>query len=83
MTAKKYNVKFLFNGLKFEKRTDDIEEAIKEVAPAVLLTEMYVIAHKTGEKHNLVERKVNLIQAKRVFRDDITRKVFVMNLMLA
>lgn len=78
-STKKYSLKLIFNGLVFNKRTDDIKETLKEVAPQVLLTEVYVIANRTGKKE-LSERKLNLTQGKRIFRDEIAREVFVNNL---
>lgn len=76
---KLYSIKFLFNGEQYNKRTNDINQTILDVAPEVLYTEMYVVVKKGDVT---MERKLNLTQAKRVFRDDIVREVFINNLLL-
>lgn len=76
---KKYSVTFKFNGESKALKTDDIASAIEEVKPKQLHTEMYVTV-KNGKQ--LVERRLLLIQAKRVFSDVFHRQVFINNLLL-
>ena len=78
-TPKKYSLTAKFNGMVFKKRTDDLNETIKSLKPDWLHTEVYF----TVKKDNTVaERRLSLIQAKRVFNVDINREVFINNLML-
>ena len=77
--SKKYSVAFKFNGEVKRKYTDDIALAIEAVKPTQLHTEMYVTV-KNGEQ--LVERRLLLPQAKRVFQDAFHREVFINNLLL-
>lgn len=76
---KKFKLEMLFNGKKFSKRTDNIEESILSLKPDVLYTEVYVIVTNNKE---LTERKLNLIQGKRLFLVDEFRTVFINNLLL-
>ena len=76
---KKYSVAFKFNGEVKRKFTDDVALAIEEVKPEQLHTEVYVTI-KNGKQ--LVERRLLLTQAKRVFRDAFHRQVFINNLLL-
>jgi len=78
-TPKKYSIMFKFNGEVLNKRTDDIEQTILAVKPEQLHTEMYVTAKS---KTWTAERKLSLQQAKRVFSDDLTRQVFINNLLI-
>ncbi len=80
-TPKKFSISFKFNGEVIQKRTDDINEAILAVKPDVIHTDVYITAK--DKKGWVAERKLNLTQAKRVFRDDITREVFINNLLVA
>ena len=76
---KAYSIKFLFNGEQYNKRTNDINQTILDIAPDILYTEMYVIVKKGNVT---MERKLNLGQGKRLFRDDVVREVFINNLLL-
>lgn len=71
-------MQFLFNGEHFESQSN-IKHAIEEVKPAQLHTEMYVTI-KDGS--NLIERKLNLIQGKKLFNDEMFREIFINNLLL-
>ncbi len=78
-TSKKYSVAFKFNGETVNKKTNDVALALEEVKPSQLHTEMYVTV-KNGKQ--LVERRLLLTQAKRVFADAFHRQVFINNLLL-
>lgn len=76
---KTYSVKFIFNGEQYNKRTNDLNQTILDIAPDVLYTEMYVVVKKGDVT---MERKLNLTQGKRLFRDEVVREVFINNLLL-
>jgi hypothetical protein len=78
-TPEKYSLTFKINGETKKKRTDDISKALDDVRPPLVLTEMYVTVKKG--KH-LIERKLNLIQARKLFADSTAREIFINNLML-
>lgn len=81
--TKKYKVTFFLNGQTFEKRTNDVEQAIMDIKPDVLLTEMYVQVKRIGMPNaDTVERRLNLIRGKQLFNNDDFRKVFIINLLL-
>lgn len=72
-------ISFKFNGETKSKRTEDVFKAIEAVKPPILHTEMYVTIKKNGHK---IERRLNLVDARRVFRDEMARTVFINNLHL-
>jgi len=72
-------ISFKFNGETVTKKTDDIAKAFDEVRPPLLHTEMYVTVKKG--KH-VIERRLPLIQARRVFADSLAKEIFINNLML-
>lgn len=74
-----YKLEMVFNGFSFKKRTDNIEEAILSFKPDVLYTDVYVIV---TNKKEIIERKLNLIQGKRLFLNENIRAVFINNLLL-
>lgn len=78
-TPEKYSLTFKFNGEVKKKRTHDIVKAIEEVRPPLLHTEMYFTLKK-GQ--HLLERRLNLIQARKLFADSLAREIFINNLML-
>lgn len=78
-TAPKYSIKMQFNGEEYQAKGKTVEEALLSLKPDVLLTEVYVTAYKGKEES---ERRLSLKQAKKVFVDDVTRQVFINNLLL-
>jgi hypothetical protein len=78
----KYNLTLLFNGETFNKRTTNLEEAILSLKPESLVTEVYVIVKPVGSKEDPTERRLNLIQGKKLFRDENFMSVFINNLLL-
>ena len=77
---KKYNLEFYFNGNRFLKQTDDIEKTLLKIAPEQLYTEMYITASFEDMK---TERKLNLIEGRKLFRDDTFRQIFIQNLTIS
>ena len=80
MATKTYSLWVKFNGIEKRKRTDDLNETLKSLKPDWLHTEMYV---KVKKGDTTSERHLNLVQAKRMFSDDMTREIFINNLHLA
>jgi hypothetical protein len=78
----KYNLTLLFNGETFKKRTNDIKETILSFMPESLVTEVYVVVKPVGSKSDPIERKLNLTQGKKLFRDENFMDVFINNLLL-
>jgi hypothetical protein len=68
-----------FNGFEEEKRTDNIDEAILSFKPEMLMTEMYITAKK-GEM--VSERKLTLVQGRKLFNNESFRQIFINNLLL-
>ena len=80
MATKTYSLWVKFNGIEKRKRTDDLNETLKSLKPDWLHTEMYV---KVKKGDTTSGRHLNLVQAKRMFSDDMSREIFINNLHLA
>lgn len=78
-TPKKYELEMLFNGEKYKKSTDNIPEAILSFKPEFLHTELYVIV-KEGKE--VTDRRLNLVQGRKLFMNDDFLEVFINNLLL-
>ena len=76
---KPYTVEMIFNGSTFKKRTDNVAQAIEELKPEFLFTELFA-TFKAGKY--VIDRNLNLIQGKRLFNSDDFREAFISNLML-
>lgn len=76
-----YTLKMLFNGESFTKRTNNIEEAILDLKPELLHTELYFVLDKKGSEEP-IERKLNLVQGRKLFINEDFRAVFLNNLLL-
>ena len=74
-----YSLEMTFNGESITVETDDVDSALKAMKPELLHTESYVTVRK-GEF--MAERRLSRVQTQRVFLDDVTRQVFVQNLLL-
>jgi len=72
-----YVLTMAFNGESHTVETDNVNEALKAFKPD-LLSESYVTVSK-GDFTS--ERRLSRTQTQRVFLDDVTRDVFVMNLL--
>jgi hypothetical protein len=79
MKPKTYTLKLIFNGLTFTKRGSDIAKMILSVKPEVLYTEIYVVM---GKKGDTIERRLNLIQGRKLFTNDDFLEIFINNLLL-
>lgn len=74
-----YNLTLKFNGETFTKRPKDIKQAILSLKPEQLHTEMYVTLKN---KEDVRERKLNLVQGRKLFIDENFLDIFIMNLTL-
>lgn len=79
LRPKKYTINFHFNGGVFTKRNASVKDAILQVAPELLHTEMYVTV-KNGK--DVTERKLTLIDGRKLFRDETFLDIFTNNLLL-
>jgi hypothetical protein len=78
-TATIYTLTGQFNGTSVTKTNKDIEKGLLSLQPDFLHTEMYVtVKGKGGE----TERKLNLVQGRKLFADPQFREVFINNLLL-
>ncbi len=66
-TKKKYTIKVKMNGLDFLKRNSSIAEALYQIKPETLYTEVYITV-KDGDF--IAERRLTLIQGKKLFSDE-------------
>ena len=78
----KYNLTLQFNGEVFKKRTENISEAILSLKPESLVTEIYLTVIPVGSKEK-TERRLNLLQGKRLFNNEDFLAVFIHNLLLS
>ena len=74
-----YSLEMTFNGESIAVETDDVDSALKAMKPELLHTESYVTVRK-GDF--MAERRLSRVQTQRMFLDDVTRQVFVNNLLL-
>lgn len=79
MAKKKYTITFHLNGTKIKKLTDDINASIIAVAPEEVFTESFISVQK--DEH-VMDRHLNLIQTRKLFRDEDYRGIFINNLLL-
>lgn len=71
----------LFNGLSFIKQTDDITKTILELAPEVLYTEVFIIVRNNKTKE-VTDRRLSLMQGKKLFLSETHLEIFINNLLL-
>lgn len=73
----RYKVEMIMNGETSKSTSDSVEEAIMEMKPDFLHTEMYITISQGDRKY---ERKLNLIQGRKLFADETSREMFINNL---
>lgn len=78
-TKPTYVLELVMNGETFKKRTTNLNEAFLKMAPEFLHTEMYVTLKKGKLK---TERKLTLIDGRKLFANEDFREVFINNLIL-
>jgi hypothetical protein len=74
-----YSLTLIINGETIKKRNADIEKALMSAKPELVFCEMYVTA--TKDKRT-AERRLPLIQARKLFNDDVFRQIFLNNLLI-
>jgi len=74
-----YTLEMKINGEVFTRTTNDLDEAIQDLKPEMVYIETYVTATK-GKATS--ERKLNLIQSRKLFNDAMFRQIFINNLLL-
>lgn len=80
---KTYTVLIERNGETIKKRTKDIQKTIMESKPELLHTEVYItVSYGAGKDKQVSERKLNLIQGRRLYLIDTMMEVFINNLLL-
>lgn len=80
MAAKLYTVIAKINGETVTKKTDDLDKTLAGLCPDWLHTDVFITVKK-GKVES--ERHLSLRNAKRMFRDDFVREVFINNLLLS
>lgn len=79
-TKPSYVLEVILNGENVKsKRTTDINKAILDFAPEFLHTEMYLTLKKGKLK---TERKLTLIEGRKLFANEEYREIFINNLVL-
>lgn len=73
----KYRITMQFNGMTFKKSTNDIKATILALKPELLFTDIYVTVNKD------IDRKLNLVQGKRLFMSEDSLDIFINNLLLS
>lgn len=73
-----YMLEMIFNGVTFSRNTFDLKRAIIALKPEQLLTESYIIITK-GDA--LFERKLTLVQGRKLFNDEQNLDIFINNLL--
>jgi len=76
-----YNLSGTINEVTFKKRTKDIAKTLLELKPEFVFTDTYItLSTGAGKNKVTTERKVNLVQSKRLFNNEDALSIFVMNL---
>lgn len=78
-TIGKYDIAILMNGETYSCITDNVKEYILSLKPELLFSEIYVTIKTTED---IIERKLNLVQGKRLFSDEMNMDIFINNLFL-
>ena len=74
-----YSIELKINGETHTFSGDSLEELILNTEPEMVLTEAYITARK-GDV--VMERKLNLNQARDLYRNPGYREIFINNLLL-
>lgn len=78
-----YDVSVLMNGETYQSFTNNVRDFLESIKPELLFSEIYVtIKYKRDSEDEIIERKLNLVQGKRLFLDDVNMEIFINNLYL-
>lgn len=78
-SPKVYRIDAVFNGCNFTTECTDITEGLKSFEPEMFFTDMFLTI--TSGEH-VMERRLPLLKAKMIYRDEFEREVFINNLLL-
>ena len=71
------------NEVVFNKRTSDIKKTILEIKPDFVFTDSYfTLSSGSGINKVITERKLNLLQTKKLFNNEDVLDIFIVNLMM-
>jgi len=77
-----FNLTLMINGENHKKRTTDIAKTIMELKPDFCYTDTYItLSTGSGKNKITTERKLNLLQSKKLFNNENVLQVYVMNLL--
>lgn len=76
---KDYLLEVVMNNESYKVETDDLNQALVDLKPEQLLSEVFV---KVTKGEATCERRLSLVEAKRVFQVEVNREVFVNNLLI-
>ena len=81
---KVYTLKGRINETPFSKRTSDIKATLLALKPEFVFTDTYIVLSTgAGASKITTERKLNLVQGKKLFNDEDYSTVFIQNLMVS
>ena len=72
-----FEVTMIMNGETFTDKGDDLKELITKMKPEFLHNDMYITISKADR---LWERKLTLIQGRKLFNDETSLDIFINNL---
>lgn len=75
----KYRLEIKINGNEIKCLTNHLKDSILEMKPSEILTEAYITVKKDED---IIVRKLNLIQARKLFNDEIYLDIFINNLLV-
>lgn len=78
---KKYKLTISLNGKVINKQTDNIKDTLKNLSPEFLYTEAF-FSIKDNKTKEVIDRRLNLIQSRKLFNDDVFLDIFINNLLL-
>ena len=82
-TKKVYTLKGRINETPFSKRTSDIKATLLALKPEFVFTDTYIVLSTgAGASKITTERKLNLVQGKKLFNSEDYLTVFLQNLMV-
>lgn len=80
---KKYSMILRINEVTYKKRTTDVKKTILSLKPDFVQTDTYItLSTGTGANKISTDRKLNLVQGKKLFNDTDSLDMFVQNLLI-
>ena len=78
---KTFQLKGKINEVAFSKRTSDIKKTLLEIKPEFVLTDCYfTLSTGSGSSKISTERKLSLMQSKKIFNNEDNMDIFIINL---